>query len=100
MSIGVASDEFLSEFIFGMLEEGGFGRDAGRKDAMLKELKEKIDDGILEALPDEKLVELDEILDAEEVDDRKIDRILFGSGLKFEEIIKNEMLKYRENFLG
>lgn len=78
--------------------------DKGTDDVALKEqlemkLEEQIEQAMIRALPDEKLVELEGMLDREASDD-EIEAFFDGAGVNFEEVAQQTMAAFRAAFLG
>lgn len=67
---------------------------------MLSEVNEAIEQAIIRALPDEKLVELAALTERPDATDEAIEAVFESSGVDFQEVAMQTMTDYRQKFLS
>lgn len=82
-----------------MAADKGVNISEEERERLTKELEERIDQAMVMALPDAKLVELDRILEGE-VDDAAVEKLFAEAGVDFGAVIETEIEKFRGEFLG
>lgn len=67
--------------------------------ALLRQLDEWVEHALIASLPDEKLAELNDLLD-NNGSDEAIDRVFDESGIDFDEVTKRVLEEFRNNYLA
>lgn len=93
-------EKILERFVEQMVLEKGIEVQAEEKEKIVQELNEKVEDAILLALPGEKLVVLNKMLDEEDVPDEKIDEIFSGHKKEIEMAVSTAMKKFKNDWMG
>ena len=99
MKINLQGDEILAKFVEQMMREKGVDSQE-EKEQLIEILNDRIDKAIIGALPDDRLVALNEELDEDEPSDKKIDAIIYGSGVDFEQTVSVAMKEFKNEYLG
>lgn len=97
-------EETIVAFVDQMLAEAQIaGMSPEEQTALKAQLEDGADDvvemALIEALPDEKLIELNELLD-NNAPDEDLDGFFASAGVDFAEVVGNALLKYRQDFLA
>lgn len=101
----VTKNKLLSLFIDRMMVDKGvdgmsLGEQADLRKALAAELDTQIQSAMLEALPEEKLVELDKQLDGGMTDEELELFFEYSAGVDFQSVIKDAMERFRKAYLG
>ncbi|MBQ2660066.1 hypothetical protein IJF86_01425 [Candidatus Saccharibacteria bacterium] len=99
MRINLQTGEILEKFVEQMMQEKGEEASGPKKTELIDKLDKKIEEAFLMALPDERLLALNKALD-EDASDKKINAILFGSGIDFRVVAATAMKKFKNEYLG
>lgn len=67
---------------------------------LLSELNVAIEQAMIRALPDEKLLELERLTENPEVTDAAIEAVFTGSGVDFQAVVGRTMNDFRQKFLS
>lgn len=96
--------EMLMAFVDKMLTDKGFVLSADEKQKLravvFSGLEASIEQAIIRALPDEKLLELDAITEGTEMSDEQIQAVFEGAGVDFEPVVVRTMNDYKARFLA
>lgn len=90
--------KLINVFVDKMMADKGVSG-AALKDRLKTELDERVEQAMVRALPDEKLVELDGMLDSD-VSDDEIEKFFKESGVNFVEVVERTMAEFRKSFLS
>lgn len=88
----------INVFVDKMMADKGVN-DAGLKEQLETKLEEQIEQAMIRALPDEKLTELEGMLDRE-ASDEEIEAFFEGAGVDFQGAVEQTMAAFREAFLN
>ena len=102
---GLSNEEIMVAFADGLLNEKGLGEMSDEvRQEMLQDLVERLSDfvnrAILEALPEEKIAELDELIDRDVATPEAVSELINGVGFDVSERVAKAMEKFREIYLG
>lgn len=96
--------EMLMAFVDKMLTDKGLMLSADEKQklraVMFSGLEAMIEQAVIRALPDEKLMELDAIAEGTEMSDERIQAVFDESGVDFEPVVVKTMKDYKARFLA
>ena len=100
----LTNEEVISEFAKNLLAEKGLKtvNDDIKKDILIlieEKLTDTINEALIYALPDEKIVELEKLADRDDVTARWVTDLIMNSGIDVNGIIMQTMSEFRESFL-
>lgn len=99
------NDEKLEAFVLQMIADKGVVLDEGAKEELktklLGELNEKLDEAMINALPEEKVEALNKMLDerGDEATEREIHAVVYSSTPEISAAVDKAMNEFRENYL-
>ena len=102
---GMSEDEILNVFAEGLLMEKGLGemepeiKDELRED-LVQRLTAQINQAVINALPEEKMRELNTLLESGEASGEKINQIVASAGIDTDTIVSEAMQTFRGVYLG
>ena len=94
----ITKGKVINTFVSKMMADKGV-EDAALKEQLESKLEEQIEQAMIRMLPDEKLVELEGMLDRE-ASDEEIEQFFDGSGVNFEQVAQQTMAAFRSALLG
>lgn len=96
-------ERVLMAFVDQMITDKDAGIEASARaklrDELYREMSERIERGVLDALPDQALIDLDGALDSG-MTDEEIEEFFEGSGVNFGEVAARTMKKFRDDYLS
>ena len=97
--------ENVEDFIDQLIDEKGYSDldDDVRqelKNDMIQRLMDQIDQAAINALPEDKAIELADKLDDESFDDEKVAEFMQNSGVDLQQVALETMLQFRMLYLG
>ena len=92
----ITKGKVINTFVSKMMADKGV-EDAALKEQLEAKLEEQIEQAMIRMLPDEKLVELEGMLDRE-ASDEEIEQFFDGSGVNFEQVAQQTMAAFRSAF--
>ena len=101
MTTGDELDQFVGDMLAAK-EFSGVTDDVRKQliSDLKKELVNMINRALINALPDEKVDELNTLLDDTSVDDAQIERFITESGVDAQDVAARTMLRFRDSYLG
>ena len=97
MKIKISGEKVLKDFVAKLLQ------DKKEVDVDVAVLEEEVNDflmtKVLEALPEERIDSLMEVVEEKELNEKKFDAIIYGAGVDLGAVIKNGLKEFRENYL-
>jgi len=90
--------KIINVFVDKMMADKGVEDEALREQLKVK-LEEQIEQAMIRALSDEKLVELDVMLD-NGVSDEELEVFFDGAGVNYEQVVEQTMAAFRKAFLA
>ncbi|MBQ6510667.1 hypothetical protein IJI94_01740 [Candidatus Saccharibacteria bacterium] len=100
-----ANNEKLEEFVMQMISDKGAELDDDareeEKDRLLDELSAKLDEAMINALPDDKAEKLDQLLNEKGNDaaESEIHALIYGSTNEINAAVEATMNEFRDNYL-
>lgn len=89
----------LESFVAGLIKAKGEPDTPERHAELLKEVNDVIDQAFLEAMPEEQLTKLEAAVKEEQVDDNLIEQLLAEAGANPDEIMRQALIDYRNQYL-
>lgn len=99
------NDEKLEAFVLQMIADKGAELDdeakEDEKERLLDEINEKVDEAMINALPDDRAEKLNKLLDerGDEATEREIHAIIYASTNEINEAVEKAMNDFREAYL-
>lgn len=92
----------IEQYIDRLLDEKqmlGHEREA-EKQRLFNELNDLVLRAVMRALPDDKLAELNHVLDEDEMSEEQIDKVVNDSGVDMAEVTRTVLTKFENEYLG
>lgn len=102
---GNFNNEQIEKFVSDLIAEKGDNLDESdietEKDRLVSLLTDKLEDSVVECIPDDKAEALNNLVDekGDDVTEEEITALVYGSQLDINEVVKKTMDEFRESYL-